>query len=62
MSNPNSVDVAVEIWKDIAEDMLIAAYVPEAEHLTREEALKLALERDKEAAMQLYEDATGVPA
>jgi hypothetical protein len=57
MGNPNNADVAVEVWKNIAEDMLIAAYVPDAENMTREDALKLALERDEQAAMQLCQSA-----
>lgn len=39
--------------KEIAEDMLIQAYVPDAEYYSHEDALKLALERDAEAANEL---------
>lgn len=38
-----------------ARDTLIAVYVPEAEYLCFSDALKLAIERDAEAAMSLYE-------
>ena len=45
----SEVDVEVEKIRDI----LITTYVPEASYLTREEALKLALERNKEAAEEM---------
>jgi len=41
-------------WKTLYEDMLIRAYVPESAQMTREDALSLAMERDREAAMQVY--------
>lgn len=51
--------VALEtLYRQAAEDMLIAVYVPEAEYLTREQALNLALVRDVAAAQALHADAT----
>jgi hypothetical protein len=43
-------------WRQVAEDMLIIAYVPEADQLSHEQALQLALERDEIAARQLAID------
>jgi predicted metal-dependent RNase len=40
------------------ENVLIAVYVPEAEYLNRDESLKLALERDLRASLNLYSDFT----
>lgn len=48
-----SAETREAIAKQEAEDILIAVYVPGAEHLTHAEALKLAQERDLEAAMAL---------
>jgi len=45
------------VWQQIAEDELIAAYVPDAEIMSHDEALHLALARDAEAAGNLQEDA-----
>lgn len=45
--------VREETWKRISEDMLIAAYVPYAKGLTREDALALAMQRDAMAAADL---------
>lgn len=45
------------IWRHMAEETLIAVYVPDAEWMARVEALELALERDKEAALALQGDA-----
>jgi len=45
-----------EQWKQIAEDMLIAAYVPNSPKLGRRDALELALQRDAQAAFQLEQD------
>jgi hypothetical protein len=45
------------IWRHMAEETLIAVYVPDAEGMTHAEALALALERDKEAALTLQDDA-----
>ncbi len=45
-------------WRQVVEDSLIAAYVPEAELLSHQEALDLALSRDLEAARRVCEDAT----
>lgn len=42
-----------ETWEKVANDAMISAYVPEANDLTREEALKLAAERDAQAAAAL---------
>lgn len=50
-------DRSIEEWRDLAEDMLILTYVPEANLLTRDEALELALERDLAAANALAESA-----
>lgn len=49
--NPTSFD-----WKAYAEDMLIKTYVPDADTMTRAEALELAIQRDREAAQQIYSD------
>lgn len=38
---------------DIGDDMLIQAYIPDAEYLSHDDAMKLALERDEQAAMEL---------
>lgn len=46
-----------QMWKEHTENQLIATYVPNADCLTRAEALALAQERDIEAARQLAEDA-----
>lgn len=46
--------------KTLAEDILISTYVPEAELLTREEAIKLAIQRDEEAAATLHHNAMEV--
>lgn len=46
-----------KVWRHMAEEMLIAVYVPDAEGMTRAEALELALERDKAAALALQNDA-----
>jgi len=46
-----------KVWRHMAEETLIAVYVPDAEGMTRAEALELALERDKEAALALQSDA-----
>lgn len=52
--NNDTIQVQIEqMWKEHEEDQLIAAYVPDAENYSREDALKLALERDKEAALAL---------
>lgn len=40
----------IEYWQRYYEDQMILAYVPEADLLTREDALALAVERDLEAA------------
>ena len=45
-----------DLWEVNGDDELIYAHVPEAEYLTREEALSLAKQRDEEAADQLEED------
>lgn len=37
------------------EDNLILTYVPEAEFMSREEALSLAIERDREAAKEMVD-------
>lgn len=51
--------VALEtLYRQAAEDMLIAVYVPEAEYLTHEQALDLALVRDLAAAQALRADVT----
>ena len=39
-----------------SEDILIKVYVPDADQMTREEALKLALDRDLQAATVLMGD------
>lgn len=60
---PQIVDVkpteSEESWREFAEDLLIRVYVPEAEQLTRQEAIELAMERDEQAARELYEDVMG---
>jgi hypothetical protein len=38
------------VWRQVAEDMLIYTYVPEADRIGHEQALQLALERDQIAA------------
>lgn len=48
------------VWKRYAENMLIKIYVPEANCMSREEAVKLALVRDQETANQLKADALAV--
>ena len=48
--------LSLEDQKRLEEDMLISIYVPEAEYLSREEALQLAAKRDHDAAMTLEED------
>lgn len=50
-------DLPEDVWKKIAEDMLILAYVPEASQMTCAEALELAQERDLQASRSLAEDA-----
>lgn len=50
----SAFETAKEIlWRELAEDRLILAYVPDVENYSREDALKLALERDKNAALDL---------
>ena len=46
-----------EEWRELATDMLILTYVPEADRLTRQDALELALERDLAAANSLADSA-----
>ena len=43
-------------WRKVAEEMLIAAYVPESDQLSYDQALQIALERDEAAARQLATD------
>lgn len=50
------------LWQALAEDELIRVYVPEADQMTREQALSLAQERDLEAARNLYESALNLEA
>jgi len=38
-----------KLWRDIANDMLIRVYVPEADQMSRSDALSLAYERDEKA-------------
>lgn len=56
---PTEIEIAIdnlaETWREIAEDMLIKTYVPEADYLSRKDALELALERDLAAATALEE-------
>lgn len=51
----DSIQAQIEqMWQQKEyEDALIAAYVPEADTLTRDEALSLAKERDEQAAQEL---------
>jgi len=44
--------LTIEQWAELAEDELIIAHVPEADVLTREEALALARGRDAQEAME----------
>ena len=48
---------AERVMQAVTEDTLIKTYVPEAENLSHEEALKLAMERDRLAAEELEESA-----
>ena len=50
-------DRTIDEWRELAADMLILTYVPEADRLTRQDALELALERDLAAANALAESA-----
>ena len=50
------------VWKTVAEDMLIAAYVPEADTMSRSDALELALQRDAQAAEVLQQEVLSEPA
>jgi hypothetical protein len=43
-------------WQELAEDILIRVYVPEADQMSHQDALRLAQERDIEAARNLYID------
>ena len=54
----DSVQAQIEyLWQTKEyEDALLATYVPEANLLDRETALKLAHERDQKAAQELTED------
>ena len=55
MSEPVPLE---KLYRQAAEAMLIAVYVPEAEYLTHEQALDLALVRDMAAAQALRADVT----
>ena len=55
MSDQES-EARLQVWKEVAEEMLIQVYVPEADQMTREEALELALERDLQRAADLQTD------
>lgn len=48
--------ISEETWRKISEDILIAVYVPEADQMSREDALDLAMERDRSASEVLVED------
>lgn len=50
------LDMSPEEGKRLQEDILINAYVPDADLMTREDALALAEQRDNDAAMMLEED------
>jgi hypothetical protein len=50
------INIPVLTWRNIAEYELIVTYVPEADQMTRAEALELALQRDEEATKQLVQD------
>ena len=50
-------DRTIDEWRELAADMLILTYVPEADRLTRQDALELALERDLAAANSLADSA-----
>lgn len=45
-----------KVWAQVAKEILISVYVPEAEQMSYEDALQLAIERDHKAAEQLVED------
>jgi len=53
---PDAMGNFAIVVEDQADRELIAAYVPEADSLSYEEALELAQERDDEAAAQLEMD------
>ena len=50
---------SVDATQDEYENAMIQAYVPEADILTREVALKLACERDEQEAVELEGSAHG---
>lgn len=49
-----------QMWKERAENKLIEIYVPEAPYLSHAEALKVALERDANAAQELIDSFNSV--